>query len=321
MSCATIEKVSVVEVLTEEVAAAGHWNSVESMIALMKRVIETQKSAKLSGNERQKVWDLGTTVENRTIEILTQEVSDLISEWEENIFRSAKVLKSYREQYRELAATAPTSRLRNELYAQATRIKEAMDARSEKTAEEGISFIDQYLSAAEEVLTRPESDVTEDDVHEASCNLSTAERRREEMIKIPHLKHVGIPRVAKKQNVNPATLMDDLLCRYTDGAAALIPLVKMVNDRRREDDKKRLAQREIDTREAQSRYLADKVEEAVVAIERRNDQAGKAARQFLENIERKNAGVAWACLNDIRRFDGGVPPELMGAYQRLSQKS
>ncbi|OGZ84256.1 MAG: hypothetical protein A2599_00660 [Candidatus Staskawiczbacteria bacterium RIFOXYD1_FULL_39_28] len=314
MSCAQL---SLVAVLLRKVNIMLEQRyGFESLMRLMKELIEAKADPALSGRERREIYELGSRVELRVIEIIHCEADEAVGDL-------PRQLKWQRDNLRALALEAPTANLRKELRASANKIQELLDKGSENVAESFLLNVESAISSAGEMLTGAEPD---SNISVVESRLDRAESAMKSLRTIPHVKFVGLPRVAKKRGIAPDELFAGFDRRIAEANLALTTLRTQKDERdRREAERGHEALKclQEDAHECYvqmtQRRREEIVEEAVVALERRNKLAGLAARQFLANIKTENTGAARVFLNEIRRRDGGIPPVLQEELGRALQ--
>jgi hypothetical protein len=224
-------------------------------------------------------------------------------------------LRRQRDFFRMLAKEASTAKMRQALWSAGNFVQGLLNQGSENLAESLLSSAENDLTYVNELLDKGE------ELRVADANLCGAKNVMQRIKESPHLWHVGLPRVAKKRNVSVDALYNCVMRRIEASEIILRNLVSRVEEERRQEREREYERALQLTAEEERLRREEQIEQAVQVIERRNKPAGRAARQFLENVKLKNAGAAWACLEEVRRHDGGVPPVLQQKYQRLAQET
>ena len=302
------------------------WDDVEPLVRLMADLVLAKKHPLQTHADRQEIYRMGEQVEKRILEVLKEDFEDTANYWKLDCERPIN-LKHERDSLRELAKTAPTATLKRELNSYAWKFQKLLDEGSERLANELLARTDNFLAFAEDLLTAI-SEANEQDVHRIVEILENAESSLQKIDKTPHIKHVGLPMIAKKRNTSIEAIYTSIKQRLQDIRNLLVPLQLEVerNKQREEQDAKSRAeqqQRELESvrRAYQEQQRERTLEEVAQSIEARNAKAGKAARQFIEHAKLGNAGGMWKCLTDIHRIDGGKPVEFQQEYQRIASQS
>jgi hypothetical protein len=307
--------------LTRRFEQMNDWQSADGFVRLLKEIVLARQEGDL--DDRDNLRLLIMRVEDRIIEVTKQEVDELIDDFEGF---SPRALKRKRDNLLQAAPDAPTKRLNKFFQSQSWKIKDRLDKGSLEMAESYISTIENALKLVEEILA---GDDKENNLRCMRANLDSVESAFSRIERTPHVKFVGMKLVAQKQEVSSATLLAYHKSRFETANAALTALEAAAAEKERQaaamalEEKRKAHPLKARSLEEQrmnfTRHQIElEIEKAVLAIERRSKPAGKAARQFLDHIKQKNADAAWASLNEIRRYDGGVPKILQEEYQRAA---
>jgi hypothetical protein len=302
------------------------WDVWESMLDLMRDLVNAKVETALTDADIRKIEQLIARVENRIVELVEQETDEAAGSWRSD--RSTpRELRWQRDELRIYANDALTGKLRHAFRTAANRIQAVLNQGSEESAERLLSGAENSLAYAVELLNSM-SEPNETDLGAADANIDRTTRFLDDLEKVPHIKHVGLPRVAKKRHTSVNALVNGLQERVQAVRLFLASSHNMAQEKAEQAQQQKRAIEVQRHRESQAQKIqlsqvqcAEEIERIVRSIEGRNNQAGKAARQFLENVKLKNVGAAGRCLNDIRRHDGGIPPILQEEYKRILRAS
>lgn len=315
MSCT--QATDVVARLSAKVEMMMTWDNPDSIINLMKEVISARSAAGLAAEDRDEIYRLGAKVEERVIELIQEEVRRLVIDWEMEC--SARAMRWHREQFRISAKEAPTAKIRSEFHAAANRMQDLLRQSSEEMAEYLVAGIEEAVACVEGILARSACE----DLRAASANLDSAEADLRKLRTTPHLFHVGLPKAAKGRDLSVDELLASFGRRIAVAEEGLEALQKQKDEQDRALAKQELARarREYEQRQREG-YIArqkQSVDDAIAALERRTPQLKGIGSRFKENLRLGNLSTANACLNEIRRKDGGIPPALQEEYARHLQ--
>jgi len=296
-----------------------NWASSYDLESLLREMTREKNRPDISEEQLDELYELKTEVEDKLVGILESEVLSNIA----FLRHDPLALRDLKDELRANATEAPTARIRRAMHDCANKILKVLEDLSEKRAEEHLSTIEQKLLNAEDMLTsgRELSSAeiqTIDDCLYTICELLLELKTKTHLIK------TGLPRVAEKQGEEVEFFINELEKRTNDVREAVNPLIAdlpRIIDRER---RKRIQKQEEDMQQrneelTQAAHETKKVmlEREIQAIERRNELAGKAARNFLEHIRLGNAGGAKSCLEEIRKRDSGYPSILRDMYGEL----
>ena len=312
------------EQLATRFARMTEWQSVDGFIDLLRKIVLSMQEG--DPDDRGNLRALIARVENRIIELTRQKVDELVNDFEDF---NPLTLKRERNLLLQMAPDAPTKRLNKFFMAQSWKIKDRLDKGSRELAEYFISIIENALGLVEEILA---STNQEREIRCMRANLDGAEGALHKIDRMPHVKFVGIKLAAQKRQVTSDALLAGYMARYEAANTALAFLEAEAVEKERLADAKALEERrgihrlkERSLEEQRTTFTRQQtvvqIEQAVAAIERRNEKAGKAARQFLAHLALNNTNAAWASLGEIRNLDGGVPKLLQDEYHRIASKT
>jgi hypothetical protein len=317
-----------VERFTIDVNRMMNWDadSLNDLIYKLTALIGYSRGVLLNKKNRQDLRDLGEKFEDRITQLICGRTENYIRWFDEGSINPRQMLEQ-RGEFRYLSVDAPTANLRKELRMAAREIQNALDQSSEKIVDSYVVGAENSIAYAQEVLAfaKEEGDLqsVENSLRRAEGNLTDVRRKN-------HLWYVGLPRVAEKREMSAEDLYNSLWQQIRDAWQAFAPLWLEAEEEKKRQAMitmvallaiKREEERQEQERQAETlKKLRDQsIESIVCSIERRNKQAGKMARQFLEHIKLGNAGAAWSCLNTITRLDGGVDPVLMAEHRKIAK--
>lgn len=273
----------------------------------MKELIDTKNIFNSSRENRNEIFALGSQVEERIIVLAGKETDNEIRLWQDMINRPCRLLLQ-RDSLRALADEAPTKNIRQAFRACINRCQMALDQGSEDKAKSMLSCVEGSLARAEKLLSESASN---QNLWRIDAEITSAKEHMEDIEKIPHVWHVGLPRLAEKRGISVDALCDDINRRIN---AAWITFVSLEDQR----DKRRKLQRK-EAVQAERDSEAQVIPRTISSMTKRSKLAGQAAQHFLEHAKLGNVGAATACFHDIRRYDGGVPECLQEIYKKLLQ--
>ena len=326
MSCEviSISPEAIVEMLVSRANAIANWDLIGSWVGLMKELVQASKRDDLNPSQRETIGSLSQRAEERALELAEKETDQIGIDWRNGSERPGG-LKYQILVYRDLADKASTRSLDHGLRVCANRIQEFLNQGSEDLAERLLRDLEYNLSEAKELLAKG------DELKAISSYLVRANCCVNDLSTVIHVNTVGLPRVAKKRNVDPGQLLDESRRLIKDASDALAVLKAKAEEERRvgaELGRKVSTEAKAQAEELRRKVLAEakaeqaqkKLEREVQVIERRNAKAGQAARQFLEHARLGNAGGAKSCLDLIRRHDHGIPVVFQEKYGELLRK-
>lgn len=305
------ERVSVVY-LSQKTDILVTWDRIDDLVQFMRELVEAKRAPCLNRDERNKIFDLGTRIERRAIEVIRHDTAQIVKEWEFGTLKPRELIQ-YRDNFRAKGDNAPTSTIRKAFYDSTAQFRKLLEEGSERQAALLVTGIENRLEALENMLTGDqELSARECDIMRR--NLYDAAGRFCQIQEIPHVKHVGILRVAKNRGMSPESFLLSLGERIRDLHEALAQRHSQAYEA---ETKARRQAGEREMRELRERRIADEL----AAIKRRNPEAGRAAHQFLENVKLGNSGAAQHWLNQIQRLDGGIPPLFQEEWGKLLRRA
>lgn len=324
MSCAEME-VSVVDQLSDLVEDQIRWEDLGPLVDILRQLKSAKDDEQIDENERERIYALKAKVERCAIKVAKEETDEAAKAWKCGNLKPSEMrwqqdcMRNYADQ------EFCTAKLRKALLANVRMLQAQLVEGSRQKVAEMLDCAEDALFCAEDLLTM-DAVLSPNDTWRVSASIDRAKEVLRKIEKTPHLKHAGLPMAAKKRHVSAADLLDALNRRINDAEVALVPLMERTDEQLRQVDEQR-RQEEKKRRQASAELLAEAarkqhelgIEQIVQSLERRNKQAGNAARQFIEHVKLGNAGGAYACLNEIRRLDGGIPVKLQELYRRLMQ--